>query len=172
MKATGLILFFVFLFHSLAWAGPQESLKQILDEYRYAVTVEWDQKDQAVLSALKVEFGEKLKSLAQREKMDASELEEFILRNSKDFKVSQHEIALLRNAHGELELSKVQLFLEERSQVLYQRGSSWAPEEVLVYGLLGLLFFEMVVLIITSRDDKCPNPQSFPNNVPYPCMYE
>ena len=172
MKATGLSLFFIFLLQNLAWAGPQESLKQILDDYRYAVTVEWDQKDEQQLKNLKSQFAEQLKILALKEKLSASELENFLLTHSRDFKVSSHEISLLKNSQGELELSKVQSLLEERSKELYQQGSSWAPEEVLGYGLLGLLFFEIVVLIITARDDKCPNPQSFPNDVPYPCIYE
>ncbi|MBA2405136.1 MAG: hypothetical protein H0V66_10230 [Bdellovibrionales bacterium] len=172
MKKFSLFLVSCFLLQSFAWAGPKEKLKSILDEYRYAVTVEWDQKDKAQLENFKSKFSAELVKLIQAEKLSVKDVTDFVKENSKEFKIDANAIELLKDQNGQLNLERAEQLLKDSSEQMYMQGSSWAPEQLLLYGLVTLAVFEIVVLIITARDDKCPNPTYHPNDVPYTCIYE
>lgn len=47
MKLTALLLTFCFSLNVMASTGTVQELERHLDEYQYALTVEWDQKDQS-----------------------------------------------------------------------------------------------------------------------------
>jgi hypothetical protein len=172
MKKLSLFLVSSLLLQSFAWAGPKENLKSILDDYRYAVTVEWDQKDKAQLETYKSQFSGELTKLIQDEKLSVKDVSEFVKENSKSLKIDANVLELLKDKNGQLNLQRAQQLLEDSTEQMYMQGSSWAPEQILLYGLVTLAVFEIVVLIITARDDKCPNPDSHANDVPYTCIYE
>lgn len=172
MKKISLFLVCSLILQSFAWAGPKESLKAILDEYRFALTVEWDQRDHAELQKMQAKFSEEFNKLVKEENLSAKDLTVFLKENSRDLNLDESVLASLENGHGELDVERAQRLLNEKADLLYMQGSSWAPEEVLVYGFLGLLILEVIVLAITYKDDPCPNPEYHPNNVPYTCIYE
>lgn len=172
MKKFSLFLVSCFLLQSFAWAGPKDNLKAVLDEYRYAVTVEWDQKDKAQLETFKAQFSSELTKLIQDEKLSVKDVSDFIKENSKSLKIDANVLEQLKDQNGQLDLQRAQQLLENSSNEMYMQGSSWAPEQILLYGLVTLAVFEIVVLIITARDDKCPNPASHANDIPYTCIYE
>lgn len=169
MKKISLFLVCSLLMQSFAFAGPKESLKSVLDEYRYAVTVEWDQKDLSQLDLYKAKLSAELKILVQAEKFSAQDLKSFLLQNSE---LDQAVIASVSDKNGELNLEKVQSVLETQTDLLYSKGSSWSPNNSLWYGLGILAAFEIVVLIMNTKDDLCPNPANHPNDIPYNCRYE
>lgn len=172
MKKIGLFVVSCFLLQSFSWAGPKDNLKIILDEYRYSVTVEWDQKNKEELENHKSKFKAELTKLIQDEKLSVKDVTEFIKENSNDLKINEHVFDQLKDHNGQLNLYRTQQMLENSADQMYMQGSSWAPEEILLYGLITLAVFEIVVLIITARDDKCPNPNGHANDVPYTCIYE
>lgn len=172
MKKLSWFIVSSLLLQSFAWAGPKESLKSILDEYQYAVTVEWDQKDKAQLDAYKTQFNAELNKLIVEENLSVKDVSDFIQENSQALNLDEQSLELLKDHNGQLNLARTQELLEQNSTQIYSQGSSWAPEKLLLYGVLTLLVIEIVVSIVTNREDVCPNPASHPNNVPYACVYE
>jgi len=172
MKKFNVVVLLCLLVQSIAWAGPAHSLKNVVDEYRFALTVEWDQKDPDQLKKIKATFAQSLKELVEVDGLTAADLEVFLKANAKELQVDQTLIDSMKGANGKLDLDKANKVLSEKSADLYMQGSSWAPED-LIWPAIGILvLFEIVVLIITARDDKCPNPEYHPNDIPYPCIYE
>jgi hypothetical protein len=172
MKMLSVFLISVVLLQSVAWAAPKDTLKTILDEYRYAVTVEWDQKDSAQLAIYQAQFSQALKRLVEEDKFSAADLKAFMKENSRELLIDESVFASLEDKNGKLNLERAEQLLEENSKQIYMQGSSWTAQELLIGGIIFLLVAEIVVLIITARDDKCPNPQYHPNDIPYPCIYE
>lgn len=172
MKKISLFLVSSLLLQSLAWATPKDSLRNVMDEYRYALTVEWDQKDQKALEAIKASFGSEVKKIVAEEKLSSEDIKAFLQENSHELNLADAEIALLVDAQENLDAEKAQDLLSEKAKGLYKQGSHWAPlEDIALYGGIGLLVFELIVLIITTKDDPCPNPEYHPNDVPYSCNY-
>lgn len=75
MKKISLFLVSSLLLQSLAWATPKDSLRNVMDEYRYALTVEWDQKDQKALEAIKASFGSEVKKIVAEEKLSSEDID-------------------------------------------------------------------------------------------------
>jgi hypothetical protein len=172
MKYFSLFLVSCFLLQSFAWAGPKESLKATLDNYQYAVTVDWDQKDQAQLQNLKAQFSAELNQLIEEENLSLRDVTEFIQENSNELQIDAQTLALLSDNNGQLNLERAQEMLEHRSNKMYAQGSSWSPVKVLIYGLIAVAVFEIVTLILTQENKQCPNPiASHPLDVPYTCVY-
>jgi hypothetical protein len=172
MKLLSVFLLSVVFLQSVAWAGPKDNLKTILDEYRYAVTVEWDQQDKAQLAIYQAQFSKELKGLVEEQNFSAKDLKAFIKENTRNLQIDETAFAVLEDKNGNLNLERVQQLLEDSSRQIYMQGSSWTAKELLIGGLIFLIVAEIVVLIITARDDKCPNPEYHPNDIPYPCIYE
>ncbi|MFL5785256.1 MAG: hypothetical protein ACJ76H_11635 [Bacteriovoracaceae bacterium] len=169
MKRFILFLIPCLLLQSFAWAAPSQDLRQLIDEYRYSLTVEWNQKDEAALAAINSRFSDQLKAL---DGLSQSELRE-ALRGQKD--VDPVVLELLKDKDGKVVLQKLQDLIKERSHEMYAEGSSWAPSAGSVFGVgLGILFFaEIAVLVIYSKDDVCPNAgaENAPEGVQYDCQY-
>ena len=84
MKKISLFLVASLLLQSLAWASPKDSLKNVLDEYRFALTVEWDQKDLRQLESIKESFQSGVKRIIQEEKLTTADLMDYLKENSHD----------------------------------------------------------------------------------------
>lgn len=160
------------MIQSFAWAGPKASFKSILDEYRYAVTVEWDQKDQAQFEAIKAKFSSDLTQLVEDENLSSKDLQNFLRANARDLSLNESTLTTLENADGSLNVARAQDLLNKNADALYLQGSSWTALDTLKWGIGVLVVFEIVVLIVTAREDKCPNPEYYANNIPYGCIYE
>ncbi len=174
MRKLNLVIVCSLLLQSFAWASPKDSLKSVVDEYRFALTVDWDQKDQVQLEKIRSNFSEELKKVVVQEKVSANDLQAFISENSYSLKLNDNVLDSIKDANGNLDLELAQQMLENSSEHLYMSGSSWSPEQLqslLLYGVLSLVVFELVVLIITARDDKCPTSVTYPNDVDYVCEY-
>ena len=172
MKKLSMFLVSCLLLQSFAWAGPKENLKTILDDYRFAVTVEWDQKDKAQLEVYKAQFAAELTKMIEADQLSVKDVTDFVKENSKELKIDAAAFELLKDQNGQLNLERTQKMLEDSSNQIYMQGSAWAPEQLLIGGLIFLAVFEIVVLIITAREDKCPNPDYHANDIPYTCIYE
>lgn len=171
MKKISLFVMFSLLLQSFAWAGTPASLKSIVDEYHYALTVEWDQKDQAQLSNYQAQFSKELKKLLQEKKLSVKEVQSFLKQSSRQLNVDSSALEMIKDQNGELNLERAEKMLLDHSAGVYMNGSSWAPLDILKVGIGVLIFFELVVLVINIKDDVCPTPRSYPNDVDYSCVY-
>lgn len=125
MKVLALLLSLCMSLNLMAASGSAEALSQALDEYQYAITVEWDQKDQAVYQKETNAFFEKIGAAVAEGGLSKEEilsLAEKKMANKKSFEALKLKLALVGDATSPKELSKV---LQESSKDFYQSGASW-----------------------------------------------
>lgn len=107
MKIITLILSLSLTLSSFASAN---SVSNLVNEHRYFVTVEWDQKDQAALKTQEAIFLEKLSNMPE------AELEQYVKENVSS---EQLQIMKVRLANGENPMN----ILREMSRE--QQGANW-----------------------------------------------
>lgn len=163
MKIWSYVLSFCFMLNSFsAMAGTQE-LKAVIDDYQYALTVEWDQKDKKFFEEQTSLFLKKVELMIVEGQINHSEIIDVINQESANASLKRdllEKIKLLNNSSPE-ELAR---FLSDNTTSLYQSGSSWAPAStvfgvgvgiVVVLGLIGLALAEARTdCTFTHRDNS------------------
>lgn len=125
------------------FAGSVVELEKSLNDYHYALTVEWDQKDAVFYEAKSAEFFAKMAKLIKEEGLSQAEVMKFA--ESKMSKASLEALklkfSLLSKGSSAEELAQV---IKESSKNLYAQGASWNGEAIipvvaglLVAGLIG-----------------------------------
>lgn len=153
------------LFQSVASAAGTSPLKALVDEYRYSMTVEWDQKDEAALKAIQSKFHQDLKAM----NVTSSDLKELLSKSE----AQDAELLSILNIQDELTMAgELQKLVDVRSETMYDRGTSWSPAGVFFSGLGILLVLEIIVLAINNSND-CENDLShtYPEDVRYDCQW-
>lgn len=131
MKFLSLVLTFCISFNVMASTGRIQELEKSLDEYQYAMTVEWDQKDKAFQEKETQKFIEKLSALGLTEK-EVMSFAELKFKNAKAIDTLRTRLSLM----GEMNSSKeMALALQEASKDLYGQGAAWNGDatEVLLW---------------------------------------
>lgn len=156
MKVLTLLLAFCFTMNTFASTGSMRQLGVLLDEYQYAVTVEWDQKDRAFLEAQSLNFLKSVETLMQ-EGLTLSEIQQTIQEKGGDRMISGELLQKLQTIQGEVTPEKLAKLLTENSSSLYREGASWAPNGSSIFftGLGILLVVEIVVLMVTQANTTC-----------------
>lgn len=159
MKKLILFLVPLLLIQSMAFADTANGLKTLIDDYRYNVTVEWDQKDQAALREIQAEFHQEVKALnVSLEDIRAA------------VKTEDAEIANVLNQKNESAMAEeLQKLIDTRSHEMYAQGASWSPGAVFAAGLGVLLVLEIIVLAMKNSD--CPGNNTAPEGVRYDCVW-
>ncbi|MGE3610325.1 MAG: hypothetical protein AB7I27_12105 [Bacteriovoracaceae bacterium] len=123
MKIISFILLFCFTLNSFASTGSIQELEKVLDDYQYALTVEWDQKDQNVYQEQTKVLFEKLDELMSKglSKQELKAVLEKKVQNAKTIEAIKLKLALLQNGSTQ-ELFKV---VTENRKDFYSRGASW-----------------------------------------------
>jgi hypothetical protein len=169
MKNISQFLVLCVLFQSIAWAAPKDSLKTIVDEHRYALTVEWDQKDQAQYIEIKDSFDFNILRVIQAEGLMLGDIQEYLSENSFNLKLTQESLTRIEHA-GNISAIELKKILEHSLNQTYMRGSQWAPEVTAVIGITVLTLLFGAMMLAKSYADECHSSNSYnPNNVPYTC---
>jgi hypothetical protein len=153
------------LFQSVASAGTASGLKTLIDDYRYSLTVEWDQKDEAALKLIQSNFRQEL----QRLNVSATELKEVLAQSESQ----DAELLSILNMKDEAVMAEeLQKLVDVRSETMYARGTSWSPLGVFWSGVGILLVAEIIVLILDHSND-CENDlyYTYPEGVRYACQW-
>ncbi len=148
MKSLFRVLVAILLLPQFAMAGQAENLKALLDEYHYRISVEWDQQDQVVLSAIKSDFATQFKTL---EAQGLTSQDVSILTG-----VDAEELALEWRLMGDLSPEGLQSFLEEQLQ--RHQGASWTGGMwVAPVAVIGGFVLLMTILIVSANKkfDRC-----------------
>ena len=121
MKYLLKILFVCIFTSQLAFAGQPINLKQVIDEFQYGLTVEWDQKDPLFVAQQEAILHEKLAAFVQ----SAANREELELAFYEATKVH------LTDVENELLIKRIQSpseirdLLKLKIQQSYSKGASW-----------------------------------------------
>lgn len=114
-----------------AGTAGMNKLERHLDDYQYAMTVEWDQKDQKFKEAKTKEFNAALEKVIREEGVSQLEVMSLLEKKviSKDaLNAIQLKLALLGNASSPEALAKS---LEGATKEMYTQGASWNGEIVI-----------------------------------------
>ena len=159
MKKLILFLVPLLLVQSMAFADTATGLKTLIDEYRYNVTVEWDQKDEAALKQIQTRFHQDVKALG----VSVADIRAAV-------KTEDSEIAHVLNQKSEVAMAEeLQELIDVRSHEMYAQGASWSPGAVFAAGLGVLLVLEIIVLAMKNSD--CPGNNTAPEGVRYDCEW-
>lgn len=121
----------VLCFSMSAMAGSTAGLERAMDEYQFALTVEWDQKDQAVYQAKTDAFFAEMAKLISSEGLSNQEvvaLAEKKMQNKAQLEALKLKLALAGKAQNSKELANV---LQSSVKDMYSRGASWNGDAVL-----------------------------------------
>lgn len=137
MRFVSLLVAFCFSLNVMASTGTVQELERHMDDYQYALSVEWDQKDQAFYDAQTKNFFEKMSKLvaAGLTQDEVLKMVEAKTKNKVALEALKLKISLLsKNATAE-ELAAI---VKESSRDLYSEGASWNGEVVfsVVIGLV------------------------------------
>ena len=137
MRFVSLLVAFCFSLNVMASTGTVQELERHMDDYQYALSVEWDQKDQAFYDAQTKNFFEKMSKLvaAGLTQEEVLKMVEAKTKNKVALEALKLNISLLsKNATAE-ELAEM---VKQSSKDLYSEGASWNGEVVfsVVIGLV------------------------------------
>ncbi len=121
----------VLCFSLSAMASSSAGLERAMDEYQFALTVEWDQKDQAVFQAKTDAFFAEMARLMSEQGLTKAEilsLAEKKMKNKEQLEALKLKLALAGKAGSSKELAGV---LQESVKGMYQSGASWNGDAVL-----------------------------------------
>ncbi len=124
-------LLLVLCFSANVFAGSTAGLERALDEYQFALTVEWDQKDQKVYQAKTDAFFAEMAKVISQEGLSREQIisvAEAKMKNKAQLEALKLKLALAGKAGSSQELGKV---LQESVKDMYSSGASWNGEAVL-----------------------------------------
>lgn len=115
----------------MAGTSGVQKLEKQLDDYSFALTVEWDQKDQKFKDAKTKEFYAALEEIVREDGLTQVEILSLLekkLVNHKVLEALKLKLALLGNTSTPEALAKA---LESASKDMYSQGASWNGEVVI-----------------------------------------
>lgn len=145
MKLLSLILA-LFLTGNVLASTNTAALEELIDNYRYEVEVEWDQKDPASLEKMKNSFVENAAQLIAESDLSEDNLVVLIQKKIKDPKQAEAILLKMRllSKSSPAEIASV---LSSSSQEFYSRGASWSGDDewkaygtILIAVVLGVLY--------------------------------
>lgn len=135
MKIISMILCLCFTANVFA----SSNLEAVFNDYQYAMTVEWDQKDQNFRAEETEKFYKNLDTLISQG-LSVNELMNFAESKIQDKKVLESVRLEVSKATSQEEILSI---LNQNAGTLYSQGTNWTGREVLVGGIVaaGIAFF-------------------------------
>lgn len=124
-RLIAFILLFTFTFNVFASTGTLQELEKSLDEYQYALTVEWDQKDMQFQEAQSKILFAKISALMAQGLTSAEivKLAEQKISNKETLAAMRVKLAMAGEVKSSEELAKL---LSDTSKDFYKKGASWS----------------------------------------------
>lgn len=135
MKLIALALTFCLSFNVLAASGTIHELERQLDEYQYALTVEWDQEDGKFYSEQTQIFFKNLSILMVEKGLSKDEVVSLIESKITDktaLEALKLKLSLMGEVNSSEELIKV---LQDNASSFYTRGASWNGRSIETFAL-------------------------------------
>ncbi|MFL5784519.1 MAG: hypothetical protein ACJ76H_07925 [Bacteriovoracaceae bacterium] len=127
MKYITLLLVFCFSLNAFASTGAMKELESAMDEYQYALTVDWDQKDESFKAAQTEALSKKMGELFKQglTSQDVNFLIDTRFKNSKVAEAAKLKLSLMGNS---LTPSNVLDVLKNNSSDVYSQGAAWSGD--------------------------------------------
>lgn len=130
MRFVSLLVAFCFSLNVLASTGTIKELERSMDDFHYALSVEWDQKDQAFYDAQTKKFFEKMNDLIVNGGLSQEEILRLVEAKSKNknaIEALKLKLSLLPKNLSTQELANI---VKENAKDFYSEGASWNGEVV------------------------------------------
>ncbi len=138
------LMMVVAIFTVQAQAATQNGLKAAFDEMNYALTVEWDQKDQSFYEAQLKKFTGVVRDL-QKSGMTNAQMIDFAKSEIKDAKVAKDlETAFSMITINKMSSEEASKYMMSSMKRAYSNGASWNGDAVL-YLVAGILIIALAV---------------------------
>ena len=153
MRLISALLCLCFTFNVLAASGAAQELERALDEYQYALTVEWDQKDASFMTARTEAFYANVASLMEKG-LTSEEIMDVVAKKSKgpkEFEALKLKVSsLAQNSSSASDLARA---VTANSKDLYTTGASWDGAVILSAGFV-LGFAALIAYSIMKKDNR------------------
>lgn len=147
-KLFAFSLIFCFLVVN-ANAATHNNLKAAFDELNYALSVDWDQKDQDFYKSQMEKFNTTLASL-QAQGMTNQEMIDFTLSQLKNENMRKDlQTALTMVQINKMDPKEAQRYVTDVMNKSYSRGASWGGE--VIVGAVVLVLIVAVALIVAGK---------------------
>ncbi len=139
------VFFALSIFTSHSIAGNEASIKQLLDELNYSLTVEWDQKDKSFYNAQVLQFNEGVKKL-KAQGVTTNEMFRSVLESIKDKNLAREveEIRMKLNLKLVSESQAIDM-LKDAQNRSYSRGANWFWDSEAIPWVAGGLFLAVIL---------------------------
>lgn len=127
-RIVSLVLLMSMSLNSFAGVIGVQKLERELNEYQFAMTVEWDQKDQKFYDAKTQEFFSGMEKIIREEGLSNQEVLSLVEKkfvSHKAIEALKLKLNLLSKSESPEELAKA---LQESSKEMYAQGASWNGE--------------------------------------------
>lgn len=154
MKIVSLLIAICFSLNVMAASGTIQELERHMDEYQYALTVDWDQKDEAFYNQQTKVFFEKMEGLikAGLTQKDLQLLISKRVNNSKTLEALKLKVSLLSKDASADELVKV---VKDATKDMYSQGASWNGYTVVPVIVGGLILAALVYSFWWEENHEC-----------------
>lgn len=130
MKSLVLFLALIFTMNGHAAVGLSKEFQNLVNDYQYSITVEWDQKDKDFIDQKSIEFSEGLDELFEAG-------------------LSSHDI---KSAFPKMKMSLPEVitresfsdWVEENKNHFFSQGANWNGTAVLFYGGIAVFFIGFI----------------------------
>lgn len=128
-------IFYAFLLFSSS-SHASSGFKELIQQYQYAITVEWDQQDKEFLKEEETKLMKGIKELLQNGQSPDQYIND-VLTLIPDLQRRQ-DIESALKLYGDSKLSKEQLmfFLNQHASSIGQQGSSWSTTGKILLGIV------------------------------------
>ncbi|MGE3610324.1 MAG: hypothetical protein AB7I27_12100 [Bacteriovoracaceae bacterium] len=153
MKFVSVLILFCLSFNVLADSHLVQELEAQIDNYQYAMTVEWDQKDKVFYQQKNESFYNNLASLMDRglTKEELAKAFENKIQNKKMLEALKLKISLYQN----LKTDDLIQIIQDSSKDLYQDGASWNGTTAVGIGISALLVGFLAYQIWFDATHEC-----------------
>lgn len=152
MKLISALLCLCLTFNVLAASGTVQELERALDEYQYALTVEWDQKDASFMEAKTEEFHQAV-ALLMDQGLTHKEVMSFMsqkIKNPKDLEAMILKIKVLTEKASTP--SAMARIVSDNAKSLYTTGASW--DGYAFASIAGGIGFIALIVFLSVRSSK------------------
>lgn len=154
VKVLSIVITLLLSFNLVAATPGAGRLSTLVDDFQFALTVEWDQKDKVAFETINEEFRQKLNLIVQEEGISKTELMKFLetkVRNKKLLDEMQLRIQLMSQNPTS---SEIQSLFNDMKSSIYGQGASWVGEVAFVTGWVILAVIFIVYLVKTLKEDS------------------
>lgn len=157
----------------ISFSASAQTLEKIVDDYNYAVTVEWDQKDQAFFDQAGKKFMAEVDAYSRTNTLTKADVLKVFSARVQDKKQLEALMLKAELTSQEMNAENFVELMRSSQESFYARGSSWNGEVIgaVTGGLVLVLFFAMFIYVghQSERERYCSGTYHWVNDYGNEC---